>query len=66
MQTGLDTSSPKLDKFRQKKREIQCAINLAAKLASFISCKGANVAEFKMEMALEGSGKLLRFACGLD
>lgn len=31
-----ENSVPKLKKFRQKKREVQCAVNLAQKLQPFI------------------------------
>lgn len=31
-----EASVPKLKKFRQKKREVQCAVNLALKLQPFI------------------------------
>ena len=41
MQAGEgETDNPKQKKFRQKKREVQCAVNLAQKLQPFVELNG--------------------------
>jgi len=35
-----EASNPKLKKFRQKKREVQCAVNLVQKVQPFIDLNG--------------------------